>query len=200
MVSRIIVNTDDAAIAEIAKQYGAEVPFLRPSSLAGDLTTDLEVFQHQLQWHLAHEQYRPDVIVQLRPTSPVRMHGWIDEGIRSLIERNADSVRVITASPNTPYKMWMLGVDKHAPMQPLLHIEGMIEPFNMPRQELPQVYWQVGTLDVISTSVIESGRMSGDKILPMVIDRTLAVDIDDFASFVHAEAVIAQQPCIKFNG
>ena len=200
LITRIIVNTDDLDIAAIAQQYGAEIPFLRPANLALDNTTDFEVFSHQLKWHLENEQYRPDIIVQLRPTSPIRMPGWIDEGIRAVVERNADSLRIITEAPNTPYKMWTLGADKHAPMEPLLSIENIAEPFNMPRQQLPKVYWQVGTLDVIATSTIEAGGMSGKKILPMIIDASLSVDIDDLASFEKAEKIIAAQPCIKFHG
>ena len=71
-VTRVIVTTDDDEIAEVARSYGAETPFLRPAELAQDLTTDLPVFQHALNWLASHEDYHPDVIVHLRPTSPVR--------------------------------------------------------------------------------------------------------------------------------
>src|SRR5512135_3102926 len=70
-VSRVIVSTDDQEIAAVGRQYGAETPFLRPAQLAQDDTTDLPVFEQALA-SLAGEGYKPDVVVQLRPTSPIR--------------------------------------------------------------------------------------------------------------------------------
>ncbi|HQC21081.1 MAG TPA: acylneuraminate cytidylyltransferase family protein, partial [Anaerolineaceae bacterium] len=71
-VTRVIVSTDDEEIAAVAREWGAETPFLRPAELAQDDTTDYPVFRHALDWLAAHENYRPEVVVQLRPTSPVR--------------------------------------------------------------------------------------------------------------------------------
>jgi hypothetical protein len=68
----VIVSTDDPEIAEVAKKFGAEVPFMRPDEFAQDQTLDLPVFEHALNWLIEHETYRPDVVVQLRPTSPIR--------------------------------------------------------------------------------------------------------------------------------
>src|SRR5688500_3352584 len=83
-VDRTICSTDDSDIAEVAANYGADVPFLRPSSLAEDRTTDLEVFQHALTWLERVEQWVPDVVVLLRPTSPIRPVGLVDEAIKML--------------------------------------------------------------------------------------------------------------------
>lgn len=196
-ITRIVVNTDDAAIAEVAVKYGAECPFMRPPELAGHTSTDLEVFMHALRWHQTHEQYRPELVVQLRPTSPLRVEGWIDSAIDQVLSNQADSLRVITPSPITPYKMWTLNSDTHT-MQALLSVPGMDEPFNMPRQSLPQTYWQIGTLDVIKTSVIEQGHMSGKHILPFIVDQAYAADIDDLQSFMAAEKKMQQLPCIRF--
>ncbi len=199
LITRITVNTDDINIAAIASKYGAEIPFLRPSELAQDLTTDLEVFLHQLKWLKENQNYTPDLIVQLRPTSPIRMSGWIDDAINKLITSNADSLRTITESPLTPFKMWLLNsnVDK---MEPLLTLNNIVEPFNQPRQQLPKVYWQTGTLDIIRTSVIETeGLMSGKNIMPFIIPAEMAIDIDDTDAFYKAEKFIQYNNCIKFN-
>src|SRR6202142_2761570 len=75
LITRTICSTDDAAIAAVARQYGAETPFMRPAELAGDETLDLPVFQHALAWLEEHENWRADIVVQLRPTSPVRPPG-----------------------------------------------------------------------------------------------------------------------------
>jgi CMP-N-acetylneuraminic acid synthetase len=76
LVTRVIVSTDDEEIAAVARAWGAETPFLRPAEFAEDKTTDLPVFVHALAWLAENENYRPDVVVQLRPTSPIRPSGW----------------------------------------------------------------------------------------------------------------------------
>ncbi len=199
LVTRIIVNTDSEEIAAVAKTYEAEI-FMRPAELGNDDTTDLEVFLHQLNFLKEFEGYEPDYIVQLRPTSPVRLPGMIDHCIELLIKSDADSIRVITESPITPYKMWVLNNNNDNAMEPLLHLQDVPEPFNQPRQKLPVTYWQVGTLDVIRASVItEQNSMSGKKIIPFVIDKKLAIDIDDVTSFYKAEEIIQYTDCIKFS-
>src|SRR5512139_3426113 len=93
-VTRIIVSTDDEEIASVAREYGAEAPFLRPAELAQDNTTDLPVFEHALQWLADNEGYKPDVLVQLRPTSPIRPKDCVDNAVRILMEHaDADCVR-----------------------------------------------------------------------------------------------------------
>ncbi|MBT3921890.1 MAG: acylneuraminate cytidylyltransferase family protein, partial [Nitrospina sp.] len=72
LISRTIVSTDDPEIAEVARKYGAEAPFLRPSELAQDDTPDFPVFLHALEWLRANEDLSPDMFVQLRPTTPIR--------------------------------------------------------------------------------------------------------------------------------
>lgn len=199
-INRIIVNTDSGEIAEAAKKYGAEIPFIRPEYLAEDDSTDFDVFAHQLIWFKENENYVPDYIVQLRPTSPIRFSTWIDEAIEKLIDSDADSIRIITESSVTPFKMWVINKNNDDAMEPLLQLKEIKEPFNQPRQKLPVVYWQVGTLDVIRTSTITEKRsMSGDKILPYIIDKKYAIDIDDVTSFYKAEEIIQYAECIKFS-
>src|SRR4030042_4238951 len=79
LVTRVIVSTDDPEIAEISRKYGAEVPFLRPANISEDATLDLPVFVHALQWLAEDEKYSPDVVIQLRPTSPTRPVHMVDE-------------------------------------------------------------------------------------------------------------------------
>ena len=199
MVTRVMVSTDSETIAGASKEYGAEVPFLRPAELAGDLSRDLEVFQHALHWLDINEGYRPDLVIQLRPTSPVRPAGLIDEAIRKLSGSDADSLRIVTPSPITPYKMWFAD-DENDIMRPLLTLNNIQEPFNEPRQNLPQTYWQIGTLDVIRPGVItHQNSMSGKRILPFIVGNELAVDIDDIQSFRKAEDVIAGGNYVRFE-
>lgn len=199
-INRVIVSTDSEQIAEIARSYGAEIPFMRPDEYAQDLSTDLEVFRHALQWLKEKEGYVPDYVIQLRPTSPVRQAQIIDQCIERMLRNpQADSLRIVTPSPITPYKMWTL-VDEEQPMLPLLSVDGVKEPYNEPRQRLPKTYWQIGTLDVIRSHVIiDENSMSGDVIMPHIVENVFAVDIDDLSGFQKAEEVISKYDCIKFD-
>ncbi len=198
-INRVIVSTDSVEIASVAQRYGAEVPFLRPARFAQDRSTDMEVFIHALDWLEQNENYVPDIVVQLRPTSPVRFAPEIDLCIDKLINSNADSLRIVTPAPCTPYKMWSIN-ENNGMMEPILKLNNISEPFNEPRQKLPKVYWQVGTLDVIKTATItEKKSLSGEMILSHIISNELSVDIDDLTGFKKAEEVILNNNCVKFD-
>lgn len=191
LVKRVIVTTDDEKIAEISLKYGAEVPFMRPSELAQDNTPDLPVFQHVYQWLLENENYKPDVIVQLRPTSPVRPPRLIDQAIQMLFDHpEADSIRGIVPSSQNPYKMWRIDAATGR-LVPLLTVEGLDEPYNSPRQILPQTYWQIGLIDAFRPErTILKNQMSGSVIYPVMLDTRYAIDIDTYDSLKEAEAMI----------
>ncbi len=193
-VTRVIVSTDDEEIATIAREWGAETPFLRPAELAQDDTTDLPVFQQALTWLAEHEAYTPDFVVQLRPTSPVRPVGLIDEAIELMLTNpQADCVRGVVPSGQNPFKMWQIEPDSRQ-LRPLLNLPGMQEPYNAPRQELPKTYWQTGHVDVIRTStILEKGSLTGDVILPVLIDPRYTVDIDTPADMARY-AQLMQNP------
>jgi YrbI family 3-deoxy-D-manno-octulosonate 8-phosphate phosphatase len=178
-VTRTILSTDDEEIAAVARQWGAEVPFMRPAELAQDGTTDLPVFQHALKWLAENENYHPDVVLQLRPTSPIRPVGSVDESVALLLDHpDVDSVRGVVPSGQNPFKMWKIS-DSDGSLQPILELEHMTEPYNAPRQELPSTFWQTGHIDVIrSETILKKDSMSGDKILPFLIDPAYTVDID----------------------
>jgi N-acylneuraminate cytidylyltransferase len=192
LVTRTIVSTDDDEIARIARQYGAETPFLRPADLALDNTTDFPVFTHALKWLQEHEGYQPDIVVQLRPTSPIRPPDCVDNAVQILIDHpEADSVRGIVPSGQNPFKMWRL--DESGRMTPLLTVPGIGEPFNAPRQALPPTYWQTGHIDAIRVSTIfQKNSLSGDIIFPLHIDPRYTVDIDTLRDWQRAEWLIAQ--------
>ena len=191
LVSRTIVSTDDEEIACIAHRYGVETPFMRPLEYALDNSTDFPVFTHALSWLMENESYQPDIVVQLRPTSPIRPPDCIDQAVQILLDHpEADSVRGIIPSGQNPYKMWR--VDQQGWMTPLLTLSGVAEPFNAPRQELPPTYWQTGHIDAIRVStIIQKQSLSGDIILPLHLDPRYAIDIDTVRDWQHAEWIIS---------
>ena len=189
-VTRVIVSTDDEEIAEVARQYGAEAPFLRPSEFAQDRSLDLPVFEHVLDWLKENEGYCPEVLVQLRPTSPVRPPDLVDRAVRTLLEHpEADSVRGIVPAGQNPHKMWRLDPIS-GQMRNLLDVEGVAEPYNAPRQALPTVYWQTGHIDAIRPRAIRAGSMSGAVILPVMIDPAYTVDIDTPKDWARSEWLV----------
>jgi CMP-N-acetylneuraminic acid synthetase len=190
-VGRVVVSTDSAEYAEIARAYGAEVPFLRPAELAGDLSTDLEVFQHALRWLAEHQGYRPDICVHLRPTYPTRTAADIDAAVRLLAARpDADSVRSVAPAPLTPYKMWRMGEDGF--LRPLLEHDAP-EAYNLPRQALPLVHMQNAAVDVVRAGVVlERGSMTGTRILGYAMPDF--DDIDDWRDFERAQAGLDRLP------
>lgn len=190
-VTRVIVSTDDEEIASVARQFGAETPFLRPAELAQDQSTDLPLFEQALQWLRENEGYVPDAVVQLRPTSPIRPVSLVDDAVRMLLDTpDADCVRGVVSSGQNPYKMWQIDPDSGR-MSPLLKVEGIAEPYNAPRQALPPAYWQTGHIDAIRTrTILEKHSLTGDVILPLIIDSRYTVDIDNLSDWARYEGVV----------
>jgi len=190
-VTRVIVSTDDQEIAAVAREYGAEVPFMRPDELAQDNTLDLPVFQHALAWLIANEAYVPDAVVQLRPTSPIRPVGLVDEAVRIFLDNaEADSVRGVVPAGQNPHKMWRIDPGTGM-MRNLIPVPGIPEPYNAPRQILPPIYWQTGHIDVIRPATIQDkNSMSGEVILPVKIDPRYTVDIDGPSDWQRAEWLV----------
>ena len=187
-VTRTLVSTDDEEIAAVARQFGAETPFLRPAEFAQDQTTDLPVFEQALKWLAVNENYRPDVVVQLRPTSPIRPRDCVDNAVHILLAHpGADCVRGVVPAGQNPHKMWRL-TDENSPMKNLLEVAGIDEPYNAPRQILPPIYWQTGHIDAIRpATILEKGSMSGDVIYPLVIDPRYTVDLDNLYDWAKYE-------------
>jgi N-acylneuraminate cytidylyltransferase len=172
-ITRVLVSTDDDEIAEVSREWGAEVPFKRPLEFAGDLSPDIDVFRHTLNWLKEHEDYVPDAIVQLRPTGPVRRVELIDEAVELLLAHpEADAVRSVGLALQTPYKMWHITGDGY--LDPILRIEGVADSQSLPRQQLPMVYWQNGYVDVVRPrAILEKNSMWGDCAIPFIVNEQL---------------------------
>lgn len=204
-VNRIIVSTDSEQYARIAKEYGAEVPFLRPAKYATDTALDYDVFYHALTWLKENDHYMPDVVVQLRPTYPIRRSEDIDNMVELLLKHpEADSVRSMTKATEIPYKMWLLkdscikgevegcqilGDEKGtATGQIIPLIKDIPECYNMPRQQLPIAYYQNACIDVFRPMVVlEKHSMSGDCILGYEMSENYDIDTEeDFERVMRA--------------
>jgi len=187
-VTRVLVSTDDEEIAEVARGYGAETPFLRPAELAGDQTLDLPVFQHALGWLADHEDYHPELVVHLRPTTPLRPPDLVDRAVHIMLTHpEADSVRGITPAHQNPYKMWLMESEEK-PIHSLIMLPGIDEPYNALRQMLPKAYAHNGLIDIIRTdTILKMNSMSGKTILPVLFDPSYDIDLDTAEDWKRAE-------------
>jgi len=130
-------------------------------------------------------------VIQLRPTSPLRPPGMVDQAVKILLDHpDADCVRGVVPAGQNPHKMWRIPQEKGA-MTPLLEVDGIDEPYNAPRQILPQVYWQTGHIDAIRVdTILKKGSMTGNKIYPLIIDARYTVDIDNLADWAKYETMV----------
>ncbi|TSC69211.1 MAG: N-acylneuraminate cytidylyltransferase, partial [Parcubacteria group bacterium Gr01-1014_66] len=166
-LNRIIVSTDDSAIVDVAQRYGVKVPFLRPAEIAQDLSTDVEFLVHALDWLFTHEGYKPDIVLRLPPTSPLRTAAHIDQGIQTLLDDpEADAARPICEAPKHPYKLWRIGADgKYLESFLPKSFTGFDEPHNLPRQLFPKAHIHTGAMDIMRTRTIrELSSTSGNKL------------------------------------
>lgn len=187
-IDRVIVSTDDREIAAVAREYGAEVPFLRPAQLAQDNTMDYPVCVHALKWLKEHDAFEPDIVFLLRPTGPFRTVRQMIDAMDLLLKyRKADCVRSVVEPPQTPYKMWRPG---RPFMKPLLAHPRIREPYNSPRQALPKVYQTNPNIHLFWRRTLERDRsITGKHVLPLVIEDPV-VDIDAELDMLIAEALL----------
>ena len=175
---RIIVSTDSQEYANIAIKYGAEVPFLRPVEISNDLSTDIEFINHCIDWLKKNEKYTCDIILQLRPTSPTRNVEDINKALKLFIENRDefDSLRSVIPFEKSPFKMYSLNDNKLIPL--FNEVNGIKEPYNQPRQILPQCYLHNGYIDILNTTILSENTISGKNILPFIMDDNNNLDID----------------------
>jgi CMP-N,N'-diacetyllegionaminic acid synthase len=176
-VTRVLVSTEDREIADVAREAGAEVPFMRPDILAGDTVLDLPVFKHVLDTLMELESYVPDLIVHLRPTTPLRRDGWIDDAVERLwTNARADSIRSVSAPAQHPYRVFRIGSDGF--LDAIMRHEHPM-PYLLRRQDLPAMYYYNCVIDVTRPATIQKmNSMTGDHILPFVMEPDDVIDID----------------------
>lgn len=176
-IDRVIVSTDSEKYADISREYGAEVPFIRPAEYATDTSLDIDVFRHALTFLKESEGYEPELVVQLRPTYPIRRISDIEAMVKYMKEHpDVDSMRCIAPAKEIAYKMWFK--DDDGMLSPIM--TDIPECYNMPRQQLPKIYYQNACIDVVRAKVIlEQNSMSGKKIAGYEMDENFDIDTEE---------------------
>lgn len=175
-ITRVIVSTDDEEIAEVARSYGAEVPFMRPAELASDQSPAIDAYLYTLERLNLEGPHYHDSFIVLLPTAPLRSISNIDACIELFQKSYADSVISVTESP-VPIE-WYRTVDKAGILRPYFN-EG-----NKNRQEYAQTYVPNGQLYVFRYEVLKNTRQYyTDNTLPYITDPGYYGDIDTLEDF-----------------
>jgi CMP-N,N'-diacetyllegionaminic acid synthase len=188
-IKRVMVSTDDAEIADVARGVGAEVPFVRPAPLASDTTRSLEVVLHALDWLSAEEDWLPDWVLLLQPTSPLRNHKDIEATLFAAANSTCDSVVSVTE------------VDKHHPFVVKRIKDGILQPFlsDAPaptrRQDYEPVYALNGAIYLTRTAVIhEQNSLYGAVCRPYLMPPERSLDVDTAFDLKVASLLLSDQP------
>ena len=183
-ISRTIVSTDVPTIADIARRYGAEVPFLRPAKLAGDQSPDRDFVLHALDWFHNNEGIEPAYLLHLRPTTPLRDPVKLVEAIDLIKSKpNATALRSAHSLAESPHKMFQV---QDGYLTGFFPDDPRPEYFNLPRQTFPTAYQPNGYVDILRTDFIRSGSsLHGERMLAYVTP--FAVEIDVLEDMDHLE-------------
>ena len=184
---RVIVSTDDEAIAEVAKKYGAEVPFMRPAELAQDDTPTLPVLRHAVLWLKEHEGYEPSVMVLAQATSPGVEPKHFQEGMEMFLETGADSVVSVVPVPAQYNPHWQFFADAEGRMT--LATGERTENVIGRRQDLPRSFIRNSAFYIFKPELLFGPDPSfyGDDVRGYVMDEKHSSDIDTPEDWVRAE-------------
>jgi N-acylneuraminate cytidylyltransferase/CMP-N,N'-diacetyllegionaminic acid synthase len=185
LIDRVIVSTEDNEIASIAKDCGAEVPFMRPANLASDTSMVMDAYLHVLDF-IANENSKPiQSFVALLPTVPLRSSEDIDNAIKIFNDKNANSVISVVEAPIPLH--WNMRITKEG------ILENYLSEFNAikNRQELEKTYVPNGAIYVFRTEILRSTRQYyTEKTFPYIMPRSRSADIDDLLDFEWVEYLL----------
>lgn len=194
-LDRVILSTEDEAIAAAGRALGCEVPFIRPAELSRDDTPHLPVIQHAADWMRQQAGYQPDAVMVLQPTSPLRSAADIDAAVALLESTGADSVLSVSEVPPHAHPMRTLRLDAagravlFATGQPVRHRINR-------RQDLPEAWVMNGAIYACRAKELFAAEPSlyGDAVVAYRMPAERSISIDDMDDWAAAERLLARQP------
>jgi N-acylneuraminate cytidylyltransferase len=179
-IDRVIVSTNSQEYADIAKQYGAEVPFIRPDEYSTDVATDRDFLVHAMNWFDENENSVPEYWAHLRPTTPLRSVEIIDNAINKIVQdNNATSLRSGHKAPESPLK-WFVKSNRY--------FRGLVggEDYNLPKEAFEQVYIPDGFVDVVKSSfVMNHQEIHGNKMIGF--ESPVCTEVDSAEEFDYIQ-------------
>ena len=179
-IGRVIVSTNSREYADIAKQYGAEAPFIRPDEFSTDTATDKDLLVHAMNWLEENEGSTPEYWVHLRPTTPLRDVEVVDNAIDEIMQdKSATSLRSGYKAPESPLK-WFVKDDRY--------FKGLVsdEDYNLPKEAFKQVYIPDGFVDIVKSSfVMNNNEIHGDKMIGF--ESPVCTEVDSLEEFEYIQ-------------
>jgi len=185
-ISEVYVSSDSEEYNNISLQYGAKITPLRSKEISDDLSPDIDTFIHFINMYKNYKEI-PDIIIHLRPTYPNRSLELLNKTIEYFLNNydNYDSLRTVVLIKKTPYKMYYISNNT---LIPYIKKHDMFkEPFNQARQNFPETYLHNGCVDIVKSNIIKKNLLSGDNILPYIMDENEIDDIDNLSDFNISE-------------
>lgn len=182
LLTRFIVSTENLEIAQVAQEYGAEVPFLRPVDLSKDNSASIDVIKHALKWLEVNENSNYDYVMILQPTSPFRTDRDIDLCIKKIVDTNADSVVSLVELDNFSLEK-LKKIDEDL-IIPLTKNEGKVP---QPRQNLDHVYKRNGAIFLTRTELVLKDDLFGKISRPYIMPEERSIDINREIDLKYAE-------------
>jgi len=180
-IEKVIVNTDDDIIANVASAYGAELPFMRPEHLATDSARSIDVLRHTLDWFKINSEPLEEVVL-LQPTSPLRNSTHIDEAIDLYRQKEAEAVISVTANQHPIFWSKYLDADHR--------FENVFKETGNNRQAYKETYIPNGAIYVLRADLIYNGNFYTKKSYGYVMNRNASVDIDTLDDFEYCEFLL----------
>lgn len=195
-ISRIIVSTDDEEIADIARHYGAEIPFMRPSSAAADHSTDYEFVDHALKWFGENEGEVAEFLVHIRCTTPLRNVDVVDNALlRIQGSLEYTSLRSAHKASESPYK-WFL-INTNGTFRSVSD-ELDNDTANNGRERFPDVFIPDGYVDVLRTSyIIENKKLHGQMM--MAFESPVCTEVDTLEEFDYLEYQLKKEGSVLLD-
>ena len=187
----VILSTEDEQIADLGRQLGCDVPFIRPRDLAQDDTPHLPVIQHAVQWMKDRANYSPDAVMILQPTSPLRQPEDIRAAVELLNRSRADSVVSASEVPAHAHPMRVLRIDDTGAAVLFVSGDRVRHRINR-RQDLPEAWVMNGAIYVCRTRVLFASEPSlyGDRVMVYRMPAERGLSIDDARDFAEAERAL----------
>ncbi len=193
-ISKVYFLTDSKKYAKIAMSYGAIIPFIRPNSISNDNSKDIDTFKYFFKWLNKNKVDIPKIFVHLRATAPLVQSKDIDKAVNIFLNhKNCDSLKSVNISKNNPFKMWKENTNGF--LKPIIKLKNVKEPWNEPRQKLPKILFQNAQIDIFKSELLNKNTISGNKIIPFVIDNY--IDIDNKFDLIEAEIKLQIRNNIK---
>ena len=191
-INRVIVSTDSKHYVDIAREFGAEVPFLRPEGLSLDWSPEYDYVLHAVRWLKSNENYEPDIVIRLVATVPLQTTEDIDLCIEELMkDSSANSAVVISEARQHPLKALKLVDDKKGGHYLVSYFsESGREVTPIARQNCEKAYFRSNIIACRLDTIYNTGSLTGDIVRYHIIPQERAIDVDSEADYLIVETLM----------